>query len=69
MIALKQMMFVRVKDHGHTYKFYQDHCLLTKLVNMEIVRNIEVMLDQALNHSLHTSVLLLNAMSVNYAAC
>jgi hypothetical protein len=37
---------------------------LTKLLNMAVVRNIEVILGQTLNHSVQSSVLLCSVVSV-----
>jgi hypothetical protein len=45
-VALRQMKFGTVKDHGHTYKF----CLMMFL-NMGMVWNFEVMFGQTLYHS------------------
>jgi hypothetical protein len=41
--------FGTVRDHGHTYESYCNHYFLTTLLNMELVRSFEVMLEQMLN--------------------
>jgi hypothetical protein len=44
-VALRQMNFGAVRDHGHTYKFYESlFCLTQFLLNIAMVRNVEVML-------------------------
>jgi hypothetical protein len=60
--SLRQVKFGAVKDYGYAYKFYLNNFVLTKLLNMAMVRNFEVMLGQKLNHSVQNSVILCSDM-------
>jgi hypothetical protein len=49
---LRQMQFGKVKDRGHNeYLQVLFKYILTKLLNMTMMRNFEVMLGQTQNHS------------------
>jgi hypothetical protein len=47
-VALRQIKFYSVKDYRYTYKFNLNHCFLTDLMNMAVVRNFEAILGQTL---------------------
>jgi hypothetical protein len=49
-VALGQMKFCTLKDHGHTYKFYLNRYSLMELLNMAVFQNFEVMFVQMLNY-------------------
>jgi hypothetical protein len=53
------MKYCTVKDHLHNYKYYLNGYFFTELLNMAMVRNVEVMLGQTLNYSVLNSVLFL----------
>jgi hypothetical protein len=61
-VALTQVKFSTVKDHGRTYNIFESLFYFKKLVNMAIVENVEVMLGQALNFSVYNSVLMCNVI-------
>jgi hypothetical protein len=48
---INEVWYSTIKEHGSTYKIYLN-LFLTKLSNMTIVRNFEVMLGQTLNYSM-----------------
>jgi hypothetical protein len=58
-----QMKYGIARDHRYTYKFQLNPFYFTKLLNMAMVRNIEVMFGQTLKHSVQNSVILCSVMS------
>jgi hypothetical protein len=45
------MKFGSVKHHGHAYVLFESLFCLTKLLSVAMVRSVEVVLGQTLNHS------------------